>query len=697
MPQPEIKISDEDIAYAENILFGKAGDFDGERKVFIQNLETIDLQAVPGSGKTTALLAKLLILERHLPFEDGSGILVISHTNAAIDEIKNRIGQYCPKLFSYPNYIGTIQAFVDQFLALPFYYSYMNGNISIVDQDIYQDQIWKRFQDIYWNKAAGEPGKWLWGRHAKTAQQQTKIKSQISDICNQLIEREVKGWYFDYGDKILKTKNDRSTVLKDPANAKYIAIRDMFDSLIIEDGIVSFDYMYHFAELYIQKCPIIKYFLQRRFRFVFVDEMQDMDKHQHDLLEYLYFDNGQSLSIYQRIGDKNQAIFSEDIEYDGIWKDRAKVFPIAGSRRLSPSIAKAAQPFGLIPQDIRGNNSTNADGLANNIPPHIIVYDDNSAKNVIPKFCELVKKFENEGRIPKVKKYPITAIAWRKGSDGQFGLKNYWPEYEANTSRSKADYPNLKSYLLFAKTENSQNNLDSIHKSILKAFLRVLRLEQIKNPDSRTGYFSIGSLQKYLKDRHTSLYDDFQLRIFYWCRDVYLGKTDDTFTDIKQFIPKFLNCFGKTLGRSVNFANDESIENAPKSSDKSQKNAKKDNIYRCKKTGIEVEIGTVHSVKGETHTATLYLESYYYKDGKGKNAKSYESQRLKDQFAGKKIPDGAGDRTRQSARMVYVGFSRPTHLLCFAVHKDRYDENIFPKNGWEVKPLYDPKADEQQI
>src|SRR3989304_6350892 len=120
--QPEkIQVTDEDIKYTEKILLEEREYFDYERIAFIKNFEPIDLQAVPGSGKTTALLAKLLILERYLPFKDGSGILVISHTNAAVNEIKNRIGKYCPKLFSYPNFVGTIQSFVDQFLAVPYY------------------------------------------------------------------------------------------------------------------------------------------------------------------------------------------------------------------------------------------------------------------------------------------------------------------------------------------------------------------------------------------------------------------------------------------------------------------------------------------------------------------------------------------------------------------------------------------------
>ena len=98
-----INITDADIIYAEKILLKENQHFDDERIAFIKNLETIDLQAVPGSGKTTALLAKLLILEKYMPLENNSGVLVISHTNAAVDEIRDRIGKYCPKLFSYPS------------------------------------------------------------------------------------------------------------------------------------------------------------------------------------------------------------------------------------------------------------------------------------------------------------------------------------------------------------------------------------------------------------------------------------------------------------------------------------------------------------------------------------------------------------------------------------------------------------------
>ena len=70
----DIEISAEDIAYAENVLLPEGKYFDEDGRCFIKCLETVDLQAVPGSGKSTVLLAKLLILDRRLPFSGGSGI-----------------------------------------------------------------------------------------------------------------------------------------------------------------------------------------------------------------------------------------------------------------------------------------------------------------------------------------------------------------------------------------------------------------------------------------------------------------------------------------------------------------------------------------------------------------------------------------------------------------------------------------------
>ena len=85
------------------------------------------------------------------------------------------------------------------------------------------------------------------------------------------------------------------------------------------------------------------------------------------------------------------------------------------------------------------------------------------------------------------------------------------------------------------------------------------------------------------------------------------------------------------------------------------------NIY--KEDDIEIEIATVHAVKGETHAATLYLETFFNK--------YYESERLKEQFKGNAYR-GTDDDTLKSLKVVYVGMSRPRYLLCVAIQKDRF-------------------------
>ena len=116
-----LPISDQEIDKIIPLLLPSNCSFDEERKSFIKNLDTIDCQAVPGSGKTTALLAKLLLLEKRLPLEQNRGILVLSHTNTAIKLLHSKLDNKCNFIFKSPNFIGTIQSFVDQFLAIPFY------------------------------------------------------------------------------------------------------------------------------------------------------------------------------------------------------------------------------------------------------------------------------------------------------------------------------------------------------------------------------------------------------------------------------------------------------------------------------------------------------------------------------------------------------------------------------------------------
>lgn len=131
--QEEINIV-EKILLPSNQSFGTAG---CERIQIIKDLlNSCHVVACPGSGKTTVLLAKLLILAERMPFENNQGICVLTHTNVAIDEIRRKSGTAGDKLFKYPNFFGTIQSFVDKYLAKPALIKYYDSVPSIIDSDV---------------------------------------------------------------------------------------------------------------------------------------------------------------------------------------------------------------------------------------------------------------------------------------------------------------------------------------------------------------------------------------------------------------------------------------------------------------------------------------------------------------------------------------------------------------------------------
>lgn len=638
-------ITDEEILYAEGILLPEGKTFDDERRIFIKNLDTIDLQAVPGSGKTTALLAKLLILEKRLPFTDGSGILVLSHTNTAIDEIKDKIQKYCPNLFKYPNFIGTIQSFVDKFLAIPYYCMCFDKKPYRIDSDIYDDVMVKKYHYI----------------DNSPAKQWIDRRNNPEDLF--------KNFRFDNNLNLID-KKDGKIILKSKKQSKTYKFFVKIKKEIFKLGILHYDDTYFLANRYLQKYPKIKELLQKRFSYVFVDEMQDMAKHQYDLLENLFYDNGNCSSKFQRIGDKNQAIY-DNIENETNWIDRVQVLTLSNSHRLSPNIANVVKKFALDCSngfDIVGKNNCA-------IKPHIILYDDNSKEKVIPKFAELVKHFRNKGELKDFGKYPVKAICWiaKMDDNTKIRLGHYFPDFKKDIDKPKQDYTCLKDYLLYY--DKSNKTIKPIQDNILNAFLKILRLENILNEER---YFTKLQLLNRIKDQDFELFQSFRKQLYLWSMNIIKGEIDKVFEELKTYVNNtFIKIFDKdTLQKSSDFLNNENA--SPQVIENTQ-----NNIYS--EEDINIEITTIHSVKGQTHCATLYLESFYDKDGRGENAKSYESERLANAFLGSFITDG-GKRVQQSLKMTYVGFSRPTNLLCVAIHKDRFNKYLsgIDRNDWEI-------------
>ena len=105
------------------------------------------------------------------------------------------------------------------------------------------------------------------------------------------------------------------------------------------------------------------------------------------------------------------------------------------------------------------------------------------------------------------------------------------------------------------------------------------------------------------------------------------------------------------------------------------------NIYQYPATEprVKIRVGSIHSVKGETHTATLVLETFY---------RAHHLRRLKGWLVGtKRGGEEEDDATCARLRQHYVAMSRPTHLLCLAMREDALSDRDIDglrRRGWRV-------------
>ncbi|MBE9577414.1 UvrD-helicase domain-containing protein [Flavobacterium proteolyticum] len=748
----KIEINPEHIKEAAKLLIG-GNNFDDERIEFITNLDTCDLLAVPGSGKTTALLAKLYCLSKQMPFNDGSGILVLSHTNNAVDEIEKKLKKHCPHLFENPNFVGTIQTFVNKYLANQGCFEKYGSYISKNDDDLINEYISKKVFYQKDSKIFGNLSNILKTKNNIITKQFLKlkgiddtddlilkykdlgvidknnvfgsIKENYNKIKSSTLSYEEKKILFDFNDflKSLSTeiKNyiDIIKIIKyDEQNECFHSndfpktwknklkfstdsgkeLKIIFDELKFNGSLKYFD-SFEISNYYISKFPAIKSILQRRFKYVFVDEMQDLEKYQIDIIENIFNENN-SKTIIQRIGDPNQAIYnsnSKKVKIECDWKERKPLF-LKGSNRLTKLNSNLVNRFILdskkdkagIPKFIV--ESKGEEG----IKPHLIVFSHETKHLLKDKFKELINK-HNLHHCEKNKENGFKIIGWsavwdeKKEDNENIRLQDVFPEYSKESKAKKEDFSTLSKHLqLF---DENKKTLEAVRKSILNALIYILLLENekyktiVRGKEVERRYSKsemikhIQSLQ--LEEKHPLAYEVFKEKLFKWCFDLVTKKNyEAVFNSIKEFInTEFREWF--ELNESLKPATQLFILNF----EKEVKPVKE----IIKEEDISIDIATIHSVKGQTHCATMYIETF-------KN--NYESQKTqiinvltnKDHnfIVGEKNKGkNAGEKDafgKEALKMMYVGFSRPTHLLCFAALEENVKGNIekYKNAGWVV-------------
>ncbi|RTY97107.1 ATP-dependent helicase [Flavobacterium sp. RSP49] len=749
----KIEIEDIHILEAEQI-FINGSKFDKEERIpFIKNLETCDLLAVPGSGKTTALMAKLYCLSKQLPFDDGSGILVLAHTNVAVDEIEKKLKKHCPNLFEYPNFVGTIQSFVNKFLAnqacFEKYGSYIKRN---EDDFIYKDILKKvksKKGSAYWvvyNAAKSKYNKLdkdfilkydyqineeeaekiiLNLQNAKFLNTKLalnydykKIKdSNLSEFekkiaieFNKILDLNAKEnsalfdviKSFKYNEKNSYFTSERLNYNLQTSTNSGKELKEIFEESY-NSGNLIFNDSFRLGNEYLCNYPQIKTILQKRFKYVFIDEMQDLEKFQIDIIDEIFFESDSS-TIIQRIGDKNQSIYNNVREIcDWITRQakepkKYKDLSLQNSLRLNKTIGKLVDCFVLERSGgytVRGLfNFKNEIGISNEklnaeneIPPHLILFTNETKHMLKDKFEYLIKDFKLDCleiiKDKKSEKANFKIVAWNtvwdseKKEDGKIRLIDVFPEYSKEAKAKKEYFTTLSKYLQLFDQE--KKTLESARKSILNALTTVLYYQKIRFSISQL----MDSIKTYRNDDGEEFYENFKQKLYLWSFDIAILKDYEVvFNSVKNFIETDFKYWFliELTSESKEFISTFTIEIILEKED-------------IDETKLNFDIASVHSVKGQTLIATMYIETAYDKPvyetlklkeaSKNKSKKKQESKTHPLHFEPHSCE---GSNAKQALKMMYVGFSRPTHLLCFAVLKENVKDDLekFKNAGWKI-------------
>ena len=296
---------------------------DAERQAALLEKGSRDFNAVPGSGKTSLLAAKLLLLARKWP-HTTKGICILSHTNVARDEIVRRLGRTDEgaMLLGYPHFIGTIHAFVNQFLAMPMLRA-LNLSVEVIDDDIFAARALARLQSGQYYKLRG----WL--------SRQPKGDSLVSQLFYKGADLKLMSGGGDLPSDTSDSGQQLAAIKQRLTNAGVFRHRDMFA----------------FALAALETHPILVDVIHRRFPMVFVDEMQDTSWEQEDVLNRLF----DGKAVMQRFGDVDQKIILDDDDADRLTFPRAGHGSISTSKRFGPRIAAAVSSVRISKLPVKGD------------------------------------------------------------------------------------------------------------------------------------------------------------------------------------------------------------------------------------------------------------------------------------------------------------------------------------------------------
>ena len=403
----EWQITDSEIQDLERLLLPKDCHFADDALQVIRYWNSVDVSACPGSGKTTLLLAKLKLLADRMPLNSGAGVCVLSHTNVAVNEIKEKLAEYADKLMSYPNFVGTIQSFIDRFVTMPYIRQIAGHPVQPVDNITYAQHVVSRVNC---------------GRYSQLNYViRRNYESSGNKIYASRVEHAAALYLHNDNSLCIRSQKKPLAGAGKPSAVQFINLKQ---ELLEKEGIMTYSDAYRYANKALEELSeqYIELF-NKRFLYVFIDEYQDCDNMQRNALNTL-FDPAKCVVVH--IGDPDQAIYKSEKESINDWQPCEGFLSISHSNRYNQKIADFLTP--LRKDGIGIKSALEREGLN----PVLIIFDHESIEKVLETFVTILEErgLHNPDGIYK-------AIGFVKSEDSA-GIKisSYWEEFDGVTSQN---------------------------------------------------------------------------------------------------------------------------------------------------------------------------------------------------------------------------------------------------------------------
>ncbi|WP_397453727.1 UvrD-helicase domain-containing protein [Pseudomonas sp. NA-150] len=655
-------IHDDDIDWVCNLM--KLRPLDESRRNFLGSMETLDISACPGSGKTTLVVAKLAILARKWK-STTQGLCILSHTNVAREEIEHRLGNtdVGQRLLRYPHFIDTIHGFVSKFLAKPWLAS--SGYIlTAIDNEL-----------TFSARKRALGGR----RHAILAGflERHHISMESLRITHADFDTPLAGSDFPSGVHTLMHQ-EASYALGQAAKLGYFC----------------YDEIFVLGKELLAQHPGVSQTLQHRFPCVLIDEMQDTSELQSAMLSAIFSRDNPDICV-MRVGDPNQAIFEQEAELaTDSFPDLARCEGIADSFRFDSSIAALANGFAftaIVPVGLVGSRQINP-GEAQ-IPHTIFIFPDDDTAGVLDAYGQLVLQ-----HLPPqlIATSPITALgavhktidpAQMRAAHHPKTVSHFWQDYVPTANNVNHRPDTLLGYFYAARRQATIGATAKRGIELIAAGLAQMA-NLLSPPVPFRGRVRLHQhLEEILEGNLVArtAYRALITRVLF-SADV---EDENTWTASAAGIRHIAAVIG---GGNQQAADTNAFLAWTAPPDETQYveeglAAPKLNHYRYQHQGahVDIKLGSIHIAKGETHAATLILETFN---------RTHFFQALMPWLQGRN-QNGArcdNDAKRKRLMEMYVAMTRPTHLLCLAIRnsslgpaqsRERSLESL-SASGWQI-------------